>query len=71
MISLGAALAGAGMAMAHETVASGLLADGRLVRLNEHAVAMQEAYYPASPAKHDETPASQAFADWLLSEIAG
>lgn len=69
VISLGAALAGAGMAMAHETVASDLLADGRLVRLNDHAVVMQEAYYLASPAKHAETPASQAFTHWLLAEI--
>lgn len=69
VISLGAALASAGMAMAHETVANDLLADGRLVRLNDDAVAMQEAYYLARPAKHAETPASQAFADWLLSEI--
>ncbi|NNE22221.1 MAG: LysR family transcriptional regulator [Rhizobiales bacterium] len=71
VISLGAALAGAGMAMAHETVADQLLADARLVRAGDHIVAMQDAYYLASPAKHAETPASRAFNDWLLAEIAG
>ena len=70
VISLGAAVAGAGMAMAHGTVANQLLAENKLVRPDDHAVAMHEAYYLTTPAKHAETPASIAFTEWIQAEIA-
>ena len=69
MISLGAAVAGAGLALAHETVAGDLLARNLLVRPFEHAVPMLEAYYLVKPAQHAKTDASRAFTAWLLEEI--
>ncbi len=69
VVSLGAALSGAGMAMGHETVAANLLNSKALVRSDQHAVAMQEAYYLVTPAEHAETPASRAFGDWLMEEF--
>ena len=65
VISLNAATAGAGLAMAHGTLADDLLAQGALVRPYDHTVAMTEAYYLKTPADHEATPASRAFADWL------
>ena len=65
---LGAAQSGAGLALAHETVAGDLLARGLLVRPYEHAIAMREAYYLSPTLPHAETPASRAFTDWLLEE---
>ncbi|MGI9464445.1 MAG: LysR family transcriptional regulator [Aestuariivirgaceae bacterium] len=69
VISLGAALNGAGLAMGHETIAGDLLASKALVRAHGHAIIMQEAYYLVTPAGHAETPASRAFVEWLVEEF--
>lgn len=70
VVSVQAALHGAGLAMAHDTVASDLLASGALARPYTHAVAMSEAYFMLVPPRHAETPASRVFIRWLLDETA-
>ena len=65
VVVMTAAMNGAGLSMAHDTLASGLLADGRLERTCDHGVAMPEGYFLLPPAKHEETPASRAFIDWI------
>ncbi len=71
VISLAAAQAGAGMAMAHETIANDLLESGKLVRPYAESVPMLQAYYLMTPPRHVETPASRAFSDWLLEAFNG
>ena len=63
--SIGAALAGAGLAMAHGTLVSDLLAEGRLVRPFATSVDMPEAYVLRRPAAHMRTASSRALADWI------
>ena len=70
VVSIQAALHGAGLAMAHDTVASDLLVAGRLTRPFTHAVAMSAAYFLIAPPRHGETPASRAFIRWILDETA-
>ena len=69
-VSVQAALHGAGLTMAHDTVASGLLDSGALVRPYTHTVAMSAAYFLIAPPGHGETPASRAFVEWILDETA-
>ena len=70
VVSIQAALHGAGLAMAHDTLASDLLASGALVRPGAHAVAMSAAYFLIAPPRHGATPASRAFVGWILDETA-
>lgn len=70
VIAVSACLAGAGLTMAHTTLASRLLGDGALMAPFEHCPALAEAYYLMPPPSHNETPASRAFVDWLRAELA-
>ena len=70
VVSVQAAMHGAGLAMAHDTIASDLLASGALVRPYSHAVPMLEAYFLIAPPRHGETPASRAFVQWIVDETA-
>lgn len=70
VISITAARHGAGVAMAHDTLVAGLLAEGALIRPFEHAPPLAEAYFLLPPAAHSVTPASRAFLDWLREELA-
>ena len=70
VVSVLTARHGAGLAMAHDTVASDMLASGVLVRPYPNTVAMSAAYYLIAPPRHGETPGSRAFAQWLLDETA-
>ncbi len=65
-----AAMNGAGLSMAHGTLASELLTDGRLQRICDHSVAMPEGYFLLPPANHEETPASRTFIDWVEEHFA-
>lgn len=67
--SIGAALAGAGLAMAHDSLVANALGDGRLVRPFAEAVEMNECYCLIEPQAHLRTPSSQALAEWLLAEF--
>ena len=70
VVSIQAALHGAGLAMAHDTVASDLLDSGALARPCVHSVPMSAAYFLTAPPRHGETPASRAFVRWILDETA-
>ncbi len=65
VISLNAATAGAGLAMAHDTLAAGLLAESRLTKPFDTEIEMAEAYYLIPPAAHEATPASRVFCEWM------
>ena len=70
VVSIHAALSGAGLSMAHDTVASELLASGALIRPCNHEANMSAAYFLIAPSLHGETPASRAFSEWILDESA-
>lgn len=70
-VSIGAALAGAGLAMAHDGLVGELLAEGRLVRPFPTVVEMAECYLLLRPASHVRTPASEVVADWLAETFGG
>ena len=67
--SLNAAVGGAGLAMAHDTLAADALAAGTLVRPFAAAIPMPEAYYLIAPPAHAETPATRAFCAWLTAAL--
>ncbi|ASJ73773.1 LysR family transcriptional regulator [Granulosicoccus antarcticus] len=69
-ISIGAALAGEGLAMAHDGLVGEALADGRLVRPFKTSVDMSECYALYEPANHMRSWASQALTEWLIAEFA-
>ena len=69
-VSIGAAIAGAGLAMAHDGLVTDALADGRLVRPFDTVVAMGECYVLFQSARHVRTRASSALNDWLVAEFA-
>lgn len=71
VISINAALNNAGMAMAHDTLVSDLLAKGQLVRPYETSVKQVEGYYLFPPSPHAMTPAREAFLNWLREETEG
>ena len=65
VVGMTAAMNAAGLSMSHDTLASGLLGEGRLERACDHSVAMPEGYFLLPPAKHDDTPAARTFVDWI------
>ena len=69
VVAMTAALHGGGLAISHDTLARGLLADGRLERPYAHSVEMPEGYFLLAPPKHEETPAARAFVDWIGKEF--
>ncbi|WP_127113526.1 LysR family transcriptional regulator [Shimia sediminis] len=69
-VSMAVAAAGGGVALAHDTIAAGLIAEGKLVAPFEHRVAMQEAYYLMIAPHARDIPAARLFSDWLIEEIA-
>lgn len=69
-VTMAVAAAGGGVALAHDTIAAGLISDSRLIAPFEHRVAMQEAYYLLLAPHARDIPAAQAFATWLIDEIA-
>ena len=70
VVVMTAAMNGAVLSMAHDTLTSGLLGDDRLERTCDHSVAMPEGYFLLPPADHEETPASRTFIDWLEVSFA-
>jgi LysR family transcriptional regulator, glycine cleavage system transcriptional activator len=65
---LAAALAGQGVALTDDALAGEALADGRLVRLSEAAIATDKAYWLVHSAESAERPKVAAFRAWLLAE---
>ncbi|WP_120501705.1 LysR family transcriptional regulator [Roseovarius sp. EL26] len=68
-VSISAALAGGGLAMAHDTLTTDLIANGQLVRPFNHTPELPEAYHILPPASHADTPATRAFMSWLRAEF--
>ena len=56
VVSIHAALNGAGLAMAHDTVAADLIASGALVRPYAHSALMAQAYFLIAPPRGTERP---------------
>lgn len=70
VVAMTAALHGGGLAMAHDTLARGLLADGRLERPYDHGVEMPEGYFLLASPRHEETPAARIFVEWIGEAFA-
>lgn len=71
VIAITAALNGAGITMAHDSLVLDLLEKGDLVRPFEHTAPLREGYFLLPPATHARTPASDAFLDWIEKETSG
>lgn len=69
-LSLSVTLAGGGLCLAHDAIASGLIADGRLTAPFTHRTPMPEAYYLILSPQAEQSPGAMAFANWLRAEIA-
>ena len=69
VVAMTAVLNGGGLSMTHDTLAGGLLEDGRLDRPYSHSVAMPEGYFLLAPASHDETPAARTFVEWIEGQF--
>ena len=67
--SFAAAEAGNGFAMAHSTIAQSSLKTGSLVAPFESSYPMPEAYFLLKPAAHAQTPATEAFTQWIYREF--
>ncbi len=70
VIAITAALNGAGITMAHDTLVRDLLETGQLVRPFAGVAPLSEAYFLLPPSPHAKTPASEAFLAWLGEEVA-
>ena len=64
-VTLNAAMAGAGLAMAHDTIAGDLIRRGLLKRVGDHAGKMAEAYHLILAPHAAEIPGAEAFAGWI------
>ncbi|WP_170396980.1 LysR family transcriptional regulator [Ruegeria arenilitoris] len=69
LVSLSVAMAGGGLCLTHDTIARGLIEQGRLVAPFAHRAPMPEAYYLLLSPQAEETPGALAFADWLRREM--
>lgn len=69
VIAITAAMRGAGLSMAHDLLVRDLLEDGSLVRPFEHSAPLAEAYFLFPPSAHAQTPASEAFLNWIGEEL--
>jgi LysR family glycine cleavage system transcriptional activator len=71
VLSIEAAAAGLGVALAPAVLVEGDLASGRLVRLDTAELSEPFAYYLVYPAEKAERAAVKAFRAWLLNELGG
>ena len=71
VVAITAALTGCGLAMAHDTLAVDMLADGRLETPYDHSVEMPDGYFLLAAPKHEETPAARIFVDWIGNQFTG
>lgn len=69
-VSLSVAVAGGGLALAHDAIAGRLIETGQLVAPFSHRAAMQEAYYLILSPQAEHSPGTVAFAAWLRAEMA-
>lgn len=69
-VSLAVALAGGGLALAHDAIAQRLIDLGHLVAPFAHRAPMAEAYYLILSPQAEESPGAMAFVHWLRTEIS-
>ena len=67
--SIGAAMAGVGLAMAHDSLVAEALSDGRLVRAYAESVVSNEGYCLVVPPSHLRTHSAAVLTDWLVAEF--
>ncbi len=67
-LTIEAALAGRGVALAKRTIAKDDLEKGKLVRLFDRALPVDFAYYIVCPENRREVPKVKAFINWLREE---
>jgi LysR family glycine cleavage system transcriptional activator len=65
---LSAAIGGQGVALARDVLAEEDLTIGRLVRIFQHSIPSELAYYALSPVKRRLRPEVEAFLRWLVTE---
>ncbi len=65
---LSAAIGGQGVALARDVLAEEDIAVGRLVRVTEHSIPSELAYYALYPQKKTLSPEVGAFIAWLVTE---
>ena len=70
VVAIEAARHQAGIALGHETLTHDLVESGHLIHPFEGATPLPEGYFLLPPAQHEQTPATCAFTDWLMAEIA-
>ena len=69
-VSMAAARAGGGLALAHDLIAKDMIAAGELVAPFPHRAAMQEAYHLIQTPQAQTMPAAQKFTNWLRETLA-
>ena len=69
-LSLAVAMAGGGLALAHDAIAQHLISTNQLVAPFPHRAPMQEAYYLILSPQAEHSPGTVAFASWLRAEMA-
>ncbi len=70
VIAITAALNDAGITMAHDSLVSDLLEKGDLVRPFGHMAPLSQGYFLLPTSPHAQTPASNAFQDWIERETS-
>jgi LysR family glycine cleavage system transcriptional activator len=68
---LSAAIGGQGVALARDVLAEEDIAVGRLVRVSEHSLPSELAYYALYPMKKTLRPEVEEFISWLVTESRG
>ena len=68
-VTLSIAMAGGGLALAHDVIARDLIDTGHLIAPFENPAPMPEAYYLILSPQADSNPGAQAFANWLRTEL--
>ncbi len=69
-VPLAVAASGRGMALGHDALVAGMIAQGRMIAPYPHRAAMPEAYYLIQSAQAQSMPAAQAFSAWLRRALA-
>lgn len=68
-VTLAVAAAGGGLALAHDTIARGLLREGKLIAPFSHRAVMQEAYYMIVSPQAENSTEVESFTGWLRREL--
>ncbi|NKC15626.1 MAG: transcriptional regulator GcvA [Gammaproteobacteria bacterium] len=67
-LAIASAVAGQGVVLARQVLATQYLEEGRLIRLFQQTLPTEHAYYIVYPPDHGQRPAVRLFCDWLLEQ---